>query len=92
MRISFAHIRERATSGGWIDFAVFDAHSTSSTDEANAEVLGELTTKARLAGFKIDQSALAFSEHGSVKFYGTKNLVEHLAKVGLPPWTHWIDL
>ena len=25
MKINLAHIREHSTSGGWIDFAVFDA-------------------------------------------------------------------
>jgi len=91
MRVNFAHIRERSTTGGWIDFAVFDARSTSGTDVANAAVLAELTGKARTAGFKIDQSALAFSEAGRLKFYGTKNLVDYLSKSGLPNWTHWID-
>lgn len=91
MRINFAHIRERATSGGWIDFAVFDARSTTNSDSANAEVLTQLTAKARIAGYKIDQSALAFNEHGRVKFYGTKILVDYLSCSGLPQWTHWID-
>ena len=29
MQVEFAHLRERSTSGGWIDFAVFNAKSTS---------------------------------------------------------------
>lgn len=91
MRINFAHIRERSTSGGWIDFAVFEAHSTTNTESANAEVLMQLTAKTRIAGHKIDQSALAFNEHGRVKFYGTKNLVDYLSRSGLPQWTHSID-
>lgn len=91
MRINFAHIRERSTSCGWIDFAVFDARSTSNSESANAEVLAQLTTKARIAGYKIDQSALAFNEGGRVKFYGSRNLVDYLSRSGLPQWTHWID-
>jgi len=31
-RISFAHLRERSTTGGWIDFAVFDAKPTISSE------------------------------------------------------------
>ena len=27
MRINLAHLRERAASGGWVNFAVFDARS-----------------------------------------------------------------
>ena len=44
-----------------------------------------------MAGYKIDQSALAFVEDGRLRFYGTENLVEFLSKNGLPQWTHWID-
>ena len=91
MQINFAHIRERSTSGGWIDFAVFEARSTSNTDSANAGVLANLTTKARRSGLKIDQSALAFTEGGRLKFYGSRNLVEYLSRIGLPGWTHSID-
>ena len=28
MKINLAHLRERSTDGGWIDFVVFDAKST----------------------------------------------------------------
>lgn len=91
MQISLAHIRERSTTGGYIDFAVFDAHATSNTSSANADVLSRLTAKARLAGLKVDQSALAFVENGRVKFYGSKNLVEYLSQSGLPQWTHSIE-
>jgi hypothetical protein len=91
MKINLAHIREHSTSGGWIDFAVFDAHSSSNTDSANAEVLAQLTAKARISGLKIDQSALAFNQSGRIQFYGTPNLVEHLSRSGLPRWTHSID-
>lgn len=92
MKINFAHIRERATNGGSIDFAVFDAHSTSNSESANARVLAQLTAKARIAGCKIDQSALAFNENGRLKFFGSKNLVSYLAHSGLPQWTHSIDV
>lgn len=88
MQINFAHLREPATNGGWIDFAVFDAHATSSTETANAQALAQLTAKARMAGYKIDQSALAFTENGRVKFYGSRSLVDFLSRSWLPQWTH----
>lgn len=91
MKINFAHIREHSTSGGAIDFAVFDAHSTTNSDSENAKVLAQLTAKARMSGCKIDQAALAFTENGRIQFFGSKNLVDHLARSGLPQWTHWID-
>jgi len=91
MRINFAHLRERSTSGGWIDFAVFDARSSSGLDPDNADVLARLTAQARSAGHKIDQSALAYEERGQIRFYGDQNLVAYLSQNGLPQWTHWID-
>ena len=92
MRINLAHIRERSTSGGWIDFAIFDARSTSGSNSDNDAVLADLTSKARGAGFKIDQSALSYTQNGALRFYGDKPLVDHLSRVGLPQWTHWIEV
>ncbi len=89
MKINLAHIRERSTSGGYIDFAVFDAKSNSGD---NATLLAQLTARARASGLKIDQSALAYSQHGRIQFYGSKNLVDHLARSGLPRWTHEISV
>ena len=88
MQINFAHLREPSTSGGWVNFAVFDARATSSSDTANAQALAQLTTKAQMAGHRVDQSALAFNENGRLKFYGSKNLVDFLSRSGLPHWTH----
>jgi hypothetical protein len=91
MRINCAHIRHPAAVGGYIDFAVFDARSTSGTQSGNAEVLARLTMRAREQGLKIDQSALAFSEGGQVRFYGSSHLVEFLSNSGVPRWTHYLD-
>lgn len=92
MRVNFAHLRERSTAGGWISFAVFDARSTSGSDSDNADLLHQLTNRARASGLKVDQSALAFTELGRVKFFGSKNLVEYLSEAGLPRWTHSMDV
>jgi hypothetical protein len=91
MRINYAHLNERSTSGGRINFAVFEARSASGTDSANSQVLARLTAKARAAGQRIDQSALAFQEHGRIRFFGDKKLVEYLSKAWVPRWTHTID-
>ena len=91
MRINFAHIRESSTTGGYIDFAVFEADANSGMDSDRADVLAELTRAARNMGLKVDQSALAFSEHGRIKFYGSQNLVDYLAEMGVPQWTHYLD-
>lgn len=91
MQISFAHVRERSTTGQPIDFAVFDACANSRTQADNSEVLEELTMKARASGLKIDQSALAYRENGRTKFYGSPHLVDYLAKRGVPRWTHTLN-
>jgi len=91
MKINLAHLRERSTSGEWIDFAVFDAQSNSGTNSDNDTLLHQLTIKARASGLKIDQSALAYSQNGRVRFYGDKNLVDYLSRSGVPRWTHQID-
>ena len=88
MKINLSHLRERAVGGGWINFAVFDAKSTTGD---NGELLLQLTNRARASGLRIDQSALAFSSGGRIRFYGDQNLVNYLAKNWRPVWTHTID-
>lgn len=82
MQIKFAHLRERSTSGGWIDFAIFNAKSTSGN---NAELLAELTMQVRDAGYKVDQSALVFKNGSRIQFYGDKNLVNYLSRLPYVP-------
>lgn len=92
MKVKMAHIREKSTSGGFIDFAVFDVRARSGSNSDNSVLLSQLTSKARASGLKIDQSALAFMQTGQIKFYGSKNLVDYLSKNGVPHWTHKIDV
>ncbi len=92
MRINLAHLRERAQSGGFIDFAVFDARSTNESQSSNAALLARLTAAANNSGLKVDQAALAFSQNGRVHFCGSKPLVAHLSQAGVPHWTHTIEL
>ena len=84
-----AHLRERSTTGGWINFAVFDAKSPTGE---NAGLLLKLTTAARANGLKVDQSDLAFQSGGRIQFYGDKDLVSYLSKGWAPHWTHVIDI
>lgn len=91
MNINMAHLRERSTSGSWINFAVFDAKSNSGGKLENAQLLSSLRMKAQATGLKIDQSALAYRENGRINFYGSKNLVDYLSRCGLPRWTHKIE-
>lgn len=91
MKVNLAHLRERARSGGWINFAVFDARSSSGTRDDNVRLLAQLTARARSANLQVDQSALAFMSGGRVQFFGSPPLVEYLSKSGLPGWTHTIE-
>lgn len=91
MKVNIAHLRERASRGGWINFAVFDAQSSSGTHEDNSRLLAQLTAKTRSANLQVDQSALAFMSGGRVQFFGSPPLVEYLSKSGLPGWTHTIE-
>lgn len=92
MKISLAHLRERAVSGGWVNFVVFGAKATSGGDQGNGELLSQLTSKARATGLSVDQSALAYKEGGRIRYYGTPTLVNYLSKMGIPRWTHEIDI
>lgn len=92
MQINFAHLRQPAVSGGWVNFAVFDARSSSGTTSTNSVLLGQLTARARANQLRVDQSALALSSGGRLQFYGSKPLVEFLSRSGLPRWTHTINV
>jgi hypothetical protein len=65
MRINLAHLRERATSGGWVNFAVFDAKSTSGTNLDNRILLSQLTSKARSKGLNPDFSPISSNPYKS---------------------------
>lgn len=91
MKINFAHLRERAQSGGWVNFAVFEARSNSGTSSDNSALLANLTMRARASQLRVDQSALAFSANGRIQFFGSPPLVEYLSRNGLPGWNYSLD-
>jgi hypothetical protein len=88
-QIKMAHLRERSTSGGYINFAVFDAKSTSGN---NTALLYQLTQAAIDAGLQVDQSALAYPSGRQIMFEGDPHLVKYLAKGWRPHWTHSISI
>jgi len=91
MKVNFAHVRECAQNGGWINFAVFDARSTSGAQDDNARLPAQLTAKARSANLRVDQAALAFMSGGRLQFFGSPPLVDFLSRSGIPRWTHSFD-
>jgi len=88
MNINMAHVRERSTVGGWINFAVFDAKAANGD---NGSLLANLTLAARNAGLQVDQSALAYRSGGITRFFGSPHLVKYLSRAGVPRWTHKLD-
>jgi hypothetical protein len=92
MRVNIAHLRERGRSGGWINFAVFDARSSSGTREENSRLLAQLTARARAANLRIDQSVLAYRSGGRIEFFGSPPLVDYLSNNSIPGWTHTIEV
>ena len=89
MKVNLAHLRERSTSGGWINFAVFDAKSSSGDNDG---LLIQLTQAARANGLQVDQSALAFKSGNQIRFFGDRNLVKYLSNGWHPQWTHTLDI
>lgn len=87
MNVNFAHLRQRAASGGWINFCVFDARSVSGSDTDNAQLLARLTAGARAQTLRVDQSALAFASGNRVCYFGSPLLVAMLSRGALPRWT-----
>lgn len=91
MRINFAHLRESSTTGGYIDFAVFEADANTHRNQDRNRLLMQLANSARRNGLKVDKAALAFEENGNVIFYGAPDLVDYLSNRGVPNWTHHLD-
>lgn len=87
MQINLAHVRIQG-----INCAIFDANARVSTDSERAKVLADLTARARRAGLRVEKAALAFSEAGRLRFYGTRDLVDYLAKGAGVNWTHTLDV
>lgn len=87
MKVNLAHLRDQG-----IDFAVFDADAGSHLDRDRAALLQDLVFAARRASLKIDKAALAFRQGSGIAFYGTPDLVRYLQGLGVPRWTHTIDV
>lgn len=85
--INMAHLREQG-----INFAVFDADAVTHMGNDRSALLTRLTVAARRQNLRVDKSALAFQEGGRNTFYGTPDLVQFLARNGVPRWTHTLSI
>ncbi len=75
-----------------VHVAVFDAKPDPNTVNRRAEVLDDLTVRARGCGLTVDDSALVYLESGRMEFYGDRDLVKSLESSELPQWTHHFDV
>ncbi|MFP3983713.1 MAG: hypothetical protein ACLFV2_08510 [Desulfurivibrionaceae bacterium] len=91
MKVNIAHLSDRSTFGGWINFAVFNARTQSGSEAGNRELLRELTAGARKAGYKIDHAALVYRQEGRIRYYGSKKAVNYLLRYGVPRWNGTLD-
>ncbi|THF60343.1 hypothetical protein E6O51_14140 [Pseudothauera rhizosphaerae] len=67
MKIKFAHPRERARSGGWINFAVFDVRSSSGTSADNSQLIAQLTLEPEQRSSGGRPSCPSFHERWAAK-------------------------
>lgn len=87
MKIKIAHLRAQG-----VNFVVADADATTGLEDDRDAVLARVWASARRAGLRVDKAALAFSEGGRLRFYGTRDLVRYLAGCGIPRWTHTLEV
>ena len=86
MRVNLAHINIQG-----VDVAVFDAKPNIDSDSYRQELLTSLTSRARLAGLRVEKSALAYVHLGQLMFYGTPDLVQYLQNSGMPGINRWLE-
>lgn len=65
-----------------INCIVFDADARERTDSARAELLADLTARARASGLAVAKRALRFASGGRVTYYGDADLVRYLQNNG----------
>ena len=88
MKIRLAHNTIQNSS-----VAVFQANAVTNTDQARAQVLADLTRKARANNLRVDNAALAYQYNWQLRFYGTPDLTKYLANGGYYNlrWTHELE-
>ena len=73
VRIHLAHLNVQG-----VDVAVFDADATTRLASDPAELLAQLTAKAKATNLRVQKPALAFVEARRLTYYGTPDLVKYL--------------
>lgn len=92
MRIEFAHLQERSTTGQLVNFAVFHAKANSNTAAARDAWLAQLIIAANSIGKKVDVGALVYNEHGQIKTWGHPFVLDYLSKRGVPRPNYYVEI
>ena len=87
MQINVAHVNIQGQN-----CLICEANAKDHTDSTRSTLLAQLTAAARAQNLRVEKSALAFSEHGRLQFYGSRDLVGFLANNSLPRWTHKLTI
>lgn len=91
MRIELAHLREQATTGQWVDFAVFFAKADEDSDDARDTWLSQLIYAANQAGFRVEAGALVYQQYNQTKYWGHPFVLDYLKKRGIPRPNRYIE-
>jgi hypothetical protein len=91
MKIEFAHLREKSTTGEMVDFAVFFAQANSDTDAAREEWLSQLVVAARAVGRKVDAAALVYEDGNRIKWWGHPFVVDYIERFGIPEPNYFVQ-
>lgn len=91
MRIEFAHLQERLTTGKLVDFAVFHAKANQDSDLARQAWLGRLIIAARQVGRKVDVAALVYDQGNEIKWWGHPFVVDFIDKRGVPAPNRYVE-
>lgn len=92
MRYELAHLRERATNGRLVDFAVFNAKPRNNTSQERDALLRSLIYAARNAGLKVDAAGLVYEEHGQAKIWGDNFTRSFVENNGIPQMNRTLDV
>ncbi len=88
MEVELAHVRI-----GGASVAIFNADARGGMNHDRHRILAELVAHARLNHLRVDRAALAFVRNGRLTFFGDRDLVHYLSRIGVvPQWTHRLRL
>jgi len=90
MRIEFAHLRQRSTTGQMVDFAVFHAKANGNTDADRQRWLSELGNSSSSSRRKVDVAALVYQEGTQMTWWGHPFVGDFINRLGVPSANYYV--